>query len=430
MQYDLAIIGAGWAGFNAAKKAQASGLKVAVIEQDQVGGTCLNRGCIPTKALIQSSKVYSLIKKSRDFGIRVSGAELNFSEVQARKDNVVGQLCQGMSFLLKGIDFINAQAHFVSKNTLNVGGTELNAEYILIACGSKPLELKSLPFDGTKIISSDDILKLDKIPASLLIVGGGVIGCEFASLFNNFGSDVTLVEKLPQLLPGEDAEIARKLESIFKKRGIRVNTNADASVFDLAKYELVLVCVGRLPDTKALKFEEISGKLENGKIIVDEYLRTNIDNIYAAGDCAAKIMLAHYAAYQGAVAVFNIINKANVMRADNNNVPGCIFTDPEVAGVGTREALAKDLGIETSVHKFDFLGSGMARILDETEGFIKIISGKSSNKIIGASIIGPKATELVSVLGVAIQNGLTVSQLRDTIFAHPTLSESIHEALK
>lgn len=401
----MVVIGAGWAGFNAAKRAKELGLKAALVEKDKIGGTCLNRGCIPTKALIQSAKVFSLLKKSSNFGVRADNLQINFSEVRLRKEKIISSLSKGIEFMLKGIDIIPGEAKVISGNCVEVSGRKIEAKSVLIASGSRPIELKSFKFDGKKILSSDDILELEKIPASLLIIGGGVIGSEFASLFSNLGAQVTLVEKLPQLLPGEDSEVARKLEQIFKKKGIKVNTNTDATTLNLADYSQVLVCVGRVPVEK---------------IEVDEFLRTKDAGVFAAGDCTGKIQLAHYAAYQGKIAAENIANPQNLKKCDNANIPSCIFTDPEIASVGQKEG---------QVHRFDFLGSGMARILDEAEGFIKIISEESSGRVIGASIIGPKATELISVLTLAVSGALTVPQLKNTVFAHPTLSESIHDCL-
>ncbi len=427
--YDLIIIGAGWAGFNAAIKAKKSGLKVALIEEGPLGGTCLNRGCIPTKALIQSAKIYSLAKKSKNFGIDSPESKINFIEIQQRKEKIIQQLRQNIEFMLKGVDIVHAAAKISSPNSVKANEKELTTKYILIASGSKPFQLKDIQFDGKKIISSDEILGLKEVPKSLLIIGGGVIGCEFASLFFNIGTSVTVVEKMPQLLPGVEKDVARKLEVSFKKKGIKVNTNFDASGLDFNNYELVLLCVGRAAKTENLGLEEIGVALDKNKIKVDDFLTTNIPNIYAVGDCTGKIMLAHYAAYQGITAAENIINQGNFKRCDNNIVPSCIFTDPEVSSVGLDEENAAGKGFQIKINKFDFLSSGMARILDETEGFIKIISDVKSDKVLGASIIGPRATELIGILTLAVSNSLTISQLHDTIFAHPTLSECIHEAL-
>lgn len=422
MDYDLIIIGAGWAGFNAARIAARSGLKVAVIEKDKIGGTCLNRGCIPTKALIQSAKIFNLVKKSANFGIESVLPKINFDQVQSRKEKIIQQLSKGIEFSMKNIEMIPGEAHFISNTSIDVSGRVLSARYFLVAAGSSAVELKQFKFDGKKIVSSDDILKVSEIPQSLLIIGGGVIGCEFASLFSSFGTQVTVVEKMPQILPGEDSEVARKLEQAFKKRGIKVNTDTDASNFDPADYSLALVCVGRAPEISRLSLDKAGVATEKGRIITDEYLRTSASNIFAAGDCTGRIMLAHFASYQGVVAALNIIHGQDQKKCDNDVVPSCIFTDPEVASVGVKSG-------DFNISRFDFMGSGMARIMDETEGFIKIFSDKESGRVTAASIIGPKATELIAVLTVAVSNKLSIAQLKDTIFAHPTLSESIHECL-
>ncbi len=425
MQYDLVIIGSGWAGFNAAVRAKELGFKVAITEKKQLGGTCLNQGCIPTKALIQSAKIYSLTKKAKTFGIEITNTSLDFSAIQKRKDSVIQQLRQGISFMLKGIDIFSGEACILSADTVEVGVEKLQARFILIACGSKPYIPKALKEQNPKLLTSDEMLEIKELPKSLLIIGGGVIGAEFASLFNALGSQVSVVELMPQLLPGQDKEVAKKLENIFKKKGIEVSTGTDAASLNSADYQTILCCIGRVANTEGLALEKLGVKLEKGKILTDENLRTDIPNIYAAGDCTGNVMLAHAASYQGIIAVENMANPGNPKKADAL-IPNCIFTDPEISSVGL---LVEDTG-NTVVHKFDLLGSGMACILDEAEGFIKIISEKNTERILGASIIGSRATELISVLTVAIQNKITVTDLKNTIFAHPTLSEIIPEALK
>ncbi|MBU4473309.1 MAG: dihydrolipoyl dehydrogenase [Candidatus Omnitrophica bacterium] len=430
MNYDLAIIGAGWAGFNAAIRAKGLGLKVALIEKDQLGGTCLNRGCIPTKALIQSAKVYTLTKKSEIFGIKVTNPQIDFSKIQERKDKIIQQLSHGLQFMLRGIDLFKDEAKLLSPGELKVGSQTLKTKFILIAVGSRPMELKGLVFDGKKIVSSDEILNLKEVPGSLLIIGGGVIGCEFANLFSSLGTQVLIAEKMPQLLPGQDQELAKKLENAFKKKGIKVSTNTDAQTLELRDFDLALLCVGRTPDTKGLSLEKIGLNLEKERIMVDEYLKTNIANIYAAGDCTGQIMLAHFASYQGRIAAENIASPNNPKKINTASVPSCIFSDPELASVGMDEEGAKNKGIDIKVNRFDFKGSGMAHILDEAEGFIKIVSDKKTEQILGASIIGPRATELIGILTLAVSSRLKISQIQDTIFAHPTLTESIAETLK
>jgi dihydrolipoamide dehydrogenase len=427
--YDLTIIGAGWAGFNAAQEAKSGGLKVALIEKSQIGGTCLNRGCIPTKTLIQCVKIFQKCKKFNILGLTCSPDKcLDINQIQDRKEKIVGQLAQAMESQLSGIDYFNQEAQILDKNTIKIADKQIQTKYLLIAIGSLPLELPDLKFNGQNILNSDQVLELKKIPHSLLIIGGGVIGTEFASLFSSLGTQVSIVELMPQLLPGEDSEAARKLETSFKKRGIKVHTNTDAKSINLKDYELVLISVGRRPRLDGL--ESLNLKIEKNKIAVDDFLKTSVDKIYAAGDCTGKLMLAHYASYQGRTAAYNIIHPDNPKKADCKTIPNCIFTQPEIASVGLSEDAAKSNAIQVKINKFDFLGSGMARILNETEGFIKIVSDARSEQVLGAVIMGPSATELIANFTLAIQSGLKTSQIRDTIFAHPTLSESIVEALK
>jgi dihydrolipoamide dehydrogenase len=428
--FDLAIIGSGWGGFSAAQEAKRLGFKVALIEKDKIGGTCLNYGCIPTKALIQSAKIYSLSKKSAKFGIDITDSRIDFPEIQKRKTNIIEQLSRGMQFLLKDISFFDVEAQFISTEELTVGNDRIKTKNIIIATGSKPIQMPGLSFDGRKVISSSDILNLKSLPRSLLIIGGGVIGCEFASLFSILGVEVTIVELMPQLLPQEDKEIAKKLESIFKKKGIKINTNTDAKAINLDNYDLVLLCVGRIPELGNLDFKKIGVKTDKNRIVTNEYMNTNIPNIYAAGDCTGGKLLAHFAAHQGAVAARNIAQSNVARQIEPHLVPNCIFTDPEIASVGITEDEARNRGISLKSSKFDFLGSGMARILEEAEGFIKIISDTKTDAILGASIIGPKATELIGIVTVAIQSHLKLSQLHNTLFAHPTISESIQEATR
>jgi dihydrolipoamide dehydrogenase len=427
--YDLVIIGAGWAGFNAALRAKELGLSVCLIDANQLGGTCLNYGCIPTKTLITSAKIFSTAKKSSNFGIELDHLCLNWPAIQAKKDKVVLALKVGMQSRLKGIDFINSSARIVSATELKVDDRLIKAKFILVATGSKPTQLAQLKFGQSNIISSDQALVLSEIPPSLLIVGGGVIGCEFAALFCALGSSVTVIEKLPALLPAEDKEISRKLESIFKKKGIKVLTGSDISALDLNDYSKVLVCVGRTPQVNHFGLEEAGVKLDNNRISLDGYLKSSLDNIYAAGDCTGKVMLAHYAAYQGVLAVENMVS-SNQRKADNQLVPACIFTDPQIASVGIRENDAVIYPAAIKVHKFDFRANAMAQITEEVEGFIKIITEQATSRIIGASIVGPQASELIATLTMAISCGFSIKQFREIIFAHPTFSESLSEVLK
>lgn len=428
--YDLAVIGAGWAGFNAALKAKELGLKVILIDKDQLGGTCLNLGCIPTKTLIQSAKVFSLVNKAATFGISVSSPAIDFIKVQDRKEKVIQQLRMGMQSMLNGVDLLNSKASIISPHEIQVADKVIQSKFILIASGSSPFELTQFKFDANRVLSSNEILSIKKIPDSLLVIGGGVIGCEFASLFSALGAKVTIVEKMPQLIPGLDKEVSRKIESIFKKKGIQVHVESDAETIETNSFEKILVCVGRIPQTQGLGLEALGIALDNGRVAVDEYLATNIENIYAAGDCASRVMLAHFASYQGALAVENIFNPNNRKSITNAVIPSCVFTDPQIASVGLTEDEALSRGVAFNLHKSHFLASGMARIMDETDGFIKIISNKETGEVLGSVIIGPKATELIGILTLAVSAHLNVKVLRDTIFSHPSLSEAIVDTLK
>ncbi len=429
MDYDLAVIGAGWAGFNAAVKARDLGLKVCLIDKGPLGGVCLNYGCIPTKTLIHCAKLYSLSIKSEIFGVKNIETKLDFPKMVARKNTVIKQLQSGIQFMLKGVELISSHAALVSNQEVALADKNIKVKSILIATGSQAQEIPDFKFGG-KIVSSNEILDLENIPKKLFIIGGGVIGCEFASLFSALGAKVTIVEKLSRLLPSEDEEISRKMESIFKKKGILVNTNYQAKKEDADNYDLVLVAVGRIPITDNLGLDKVGIKLEKKAISVDGFLKTNIENIYAAGDCTGQVMLANFAAHQGMIAANNIACPDKLKKMPQHNVASCIFTDPEVAAVGLSEDEVKWKGINFRINKFYFLGSGMARITEEIEGFVKIISNQDTGEVLGASIIGPRATELINILTLAVSAGLKVSQVADAVFAHPTFSESIGDALK
>ncbi|MFA6357203.1 MAG: dihydrolipoyl dehydrogenase [Candidatus Omnitrophota bacterium] len=426
--YDLVVIGAGWAGYNAALRAKEIGLKVCLIEANQIGGTCLNYGCIPTKTLIQSAKIFSLVKKSAAFGIKLDNPRLDFVKIQDRKNKVIAQLAQGMQSMLKGIDFIKSTARVISAQEIEIQSSKIDTKFILIATGSQPVELPDLKFDHQKIISSNDALLLTEVPSSLLIIGGGVIGCEFASLFSALGSQVTVAEKMPLLLFGEDKEISRKIEAVFNKKGIKVVTSAKIADFNPNNYSCVLVCAGREPNIRGLVLGNLGLKLESNRIVVDDYLKTNIDSIYAAGDCVSSRMLAHYAAYQGVTAVNNMFSD-DWRKADNLIVPSCIFTEPQISSVGLNEEIASARGIKIKIHRFDFRASAMAHVVDEAEGFIKVISNQETGQVLGACMAGPLASELIAIPTLAITAGLNIKQFQATIFAHPTFAESIHKAI-
>ena len=425
--YDLVVIGAGWAGFSAAEYASRIGFKTALVEKDALGGTCLNQGCIPTKALLNTAKLFSQFKKSAKFGINTNSAVLDLVRLNQRMNEVISHLRSGMEFMVRSnkIDLFKGAAEIISPERVQVGKEILETKYVLIATGSKPMELPRIKFDEDKIISSSGALELLKIPDKILIIGGGVIGCEFAEFFVTLGSEVEIAELTQGLLPGVDKEVARKLEAVLKKKGVRVSLKTDASTLALESYEKILLCVGRVPCSDC--FAGLNLNKERNKILVNEYLQANIPNIYAAGDCIGGYLLAHVAGYEGRLAVKNMAG-GNKEKINYKAVPCGIFTNPEIATVGLSEEEARRDNGELIIKKFDFRGLGMSYVIDEMEGFVKIIADKDEF-ILGAAIIGPKATELIHVLTLALNNGMKLSQIRNTIFAHPTISEGISEAL-
>ncbi|MDD5347345.1 MAG: FAD-dependent oxidoreductase, partial [Candidatus Omnitrophica bacterium] len=404
------------------------GLSVALVEESLVGGTCLHRGCIPTKTLLQSVRQFELIKRSNTFGVIVPGVpQFSFSEVQARKDALIARLQLSMEAQLSGVELVKETAQVLDKDCVRTGTSELKARYLLLACGSRPATLPGFEFDAQTVLSSDDILKTAEVPKTLLIIGGGVIGCEFAGLFSSLGTEVTIAEITAQLLPGADFDVAKKLESAFRKRRIQVKLSCDAHTLERSGFEKILVCVGRAPRLESLKNLQVA--IDKKGVVVDDYLRTSAPTVFAAGDCTGKLMLAHFAGYQGTRAIENMADPGHLRKADTAAVPSCVYTHPEVASVGCTEAAAGAANRSVEVRKFDFLGLGMARIMDETEGFIKVLNDAKTGEIIGASIVGARATELIGIFGVAVSAKLSIARLRETIFAHPTFSEAIAEAV-
>ena len=424
-KYDLAIIGSGPCGYVAAIRAAQLGMKVSVFEKERVGGVCLNWGCIPTKALSATAGVLNNIQRSAEFGINVKGYEIDFSKACERKNNIVKKLSSGIETLFKArkIALVKAKAE--------IG--KIDAKNILIATGSLPFQLPGMEFDGKSILSSTDMLKLKSIPKSIIIVGGGVIGCEFASIFRQFGSEITIVEMMERLLPTEDEEISKKIEQIFKKKGIKVfagtkvekieKNNVILSNGATVLGEKVLVSVGRVPNSEGL--EGITGD-NKGWIRVDENFRTNVKNIYAAGDVIGGVLLAHVASREGICAVEAMAGKNKTI--DYNVIPSCIFTSPEIASVGMTEAKARANGLDVRARKFLFSAIGKAHVLGETDGFIKLVVDNKTDKILGAQLIGPHVTELIAEISPCVQFGITSENLASVIHAHPTLSEVIQEA--
>ncbi|MFR0018902.1 MAG: dihydrolipoyl dehydrogenase [Paraclostridium sp.] len=445
----VAVIGGGPGGYVAAIKAAMLGAEVTVIEKRKVGGTCLNVGCIPTKALLASSSLISSIKEAKDFGIHINGeVEANFDDIMNRKNKVVSQLISGIEFLFekRGIKLVNGFGKLVDTNKIEVnkedGSKELvEADKIILANGSQPVILPMFPYDGDKIITSDEALNLKDVPKSLLIVGGGVIGCEFGQFFRALGTEVTIVEMFDQLLPLEDKDVAKQLQRQFKKDKIKVMTGVKIEKCEIVdnkvvaslsngkevKAEKALLSIGRKPYLDNSGIEDIGIQLDRGKVIVNENLETNVKGIYAIGDIINTPFLAHVASKEGLVAAQNAVC-GNSKTVNYAAVPRCVYTEPEVAGVGKTEKELQANGIEYNTGQFDFRALGKAQAIGHFQGFIKILADEN-DKIIGASIVGPHATDLLTELSLAVHLGLTVEEVGDVIHAHPTLSEGIMEAL-
>lgn len=445
-QVDVAVIGGGPGGYPAAIRAAQNGKKVALIEQDKLGGTCLNRGCIPTKALLKSAEVVETIEESEKFGVKVTDYEIDFTEVMNWKDNAVDKLVQGIGHLMKSnqVEVINGYGEVISSDLIEVQTEDelkkIKAENIILAMGSKPASVPIPGVEGPNVITSKEALKLKEVPDKLAIIGGGVIGVEFASVFSTLGSEVTIIEMMDRLIPTEDKELAIKLEEKLKEKGIEIKTNAQVKkvsgkkeknikfIIDDEEKELkaskVLLSVGRKPNVNGI--EALDLKLEEGKIPVNEYLETEIKGIYAIGDLLDSPQLAHVATAEGLISIENICGENK--KIDYKAVPRCIYTHPEVAAVGLTEEEALEEGYDLKIGKFPFMASGKATVMGEDDGFVKIIADKEFDEILGVHIIGAHATELISESAFAINLEAIGEELAETIHPHPTLSESIMEA--
>lgn len=444
----IVIIGGGPGGYVAAIKAAMLGAEVTVVEKRRLGGTCLNFGCIPTKSLLASSSMLMSLKEAKDFGINVDGEiSPDFTAIMKRKDKIVNQLINGIEFLFqkRGVNLVNGFGKLLDKNTVEVtkeDGTKeiINADKIILANGSVPVVPEIFPYDGKVVITSDEVLRLKELPKSILIVGGGVIGCEIGQFFRSLGTDVTIVEMADQLLINEDKDVAKQLARQFKKDKIKVITGIGVQSCEIVDNKAVatlsngkqiiaeyaLVCVGRRPNSSNCGLEELGIEMNRGKIVVNENLETNIEGIYAVGDLINTPFLAHVASKEGIVASENAFGKSK--KVDYTAVPRCVYTVPEVAGVGKTEKQLQEEGVEYSIGQFDFRALGKAQAIGYFQGFIKVIVD-NDDKIIGAAIVGPHATDLLTELSLAVHLGLTVDEVGDVIHAHPTLSEGLMEAL-
>ena len=452
-QFDVTIIGAGPGGYVAAVRGSQLGLKVALVEKDKrLGGTCGLRGCIPTKQLLMSAHVYEQTQHAAEFGVQASEVRLAFADVQKRKEKVVLKNAKGVEYLMKKnkVTTFNGVARLALPGKVEVTGADgakqtISTKNIIIASGSVVKPIPGFETDGERVVNSDHILELKEVPKSLIVLGSGAVGVEFASVYSRFGAETTLVELLPRLMPLEDEEVSKELEKSFRKRGIKSLTGTklekvekteagvkvtgkDAKGGEVAlEAEMLLVAVGRMPYLEGLGLEGTQIKVERGGIQVDEFCRTGEPGVYAIGDVIPTPWLAHLASKEGILAVEQIAGH-DARPVNLRQVPSCTYCDPEVASVGLTEAKAREEGYDVKAAKFPFSASGKARILGEEEGFVKIVADKRYDEILGVHIIGPHATEIIHEAVVAMHLESTAEELGRAIHAHPTVAEAVMEA--
>ena len=451
MKYDLIVIGSGPGGYVAAIRAAQLKMKVAVVERESLGGICLNWGCIPTKSLLKSAQVYDYFKHAEDYGISVEGnVKPDFGKVISRSRGVADGMSKGIQFLLKKnkIDVIEGSGKLLSPGKIEVDKdgkkSGFEADHIILATGARSKELPHIKQDGKKIIGYRQAMTLPKQPKSMLVMGSGAIGSEFAAFYNSMGTDVTLVEFLPNIVPLEDEEVSKQLERNFKKAKIKVLTNSSVESVDTkgdlckvkiktakgieeTEVEIVLSAVGVAPNIENIGLEELKIEMENGKIKVDEYYHTNVKGVYAIGDIVGGPALAHAASAEGITCVEKIAG-LNPEPVDYNNIPGCTYTNPEVASVGMTEKAAKEAGYDIKVGKFPYSASGKASAAGQKDGFVKLIFDAKYGELLGAHMIGANVTEMIAEMVVSRKLETTGHELIKSIHPHPTMSEAIMEA--
>ncbi|MBA7609066.1 Dihydrolipoyl dehydrogenase [subsurface metagenome] len=441
---DVVIIGGGPGGYVAAIRAAQLGANVAVVEKDRLGGTCLNRGCIPTKALTRSVEVLREARRANEFGIEIGNIKTNFQKIMARKSRISDNLVSGVKWLMKAnkISVHTGIGRIVSPHLVKVNDEEIATRKLIIATGSKSalLPIPGLYLPG--VLTTDDILELTELPESLVVIGGSHVGVEFASIFSALGTKVTIVKRRPLQLEPVDEEIGQRFTQTLPRQGIKVKIGAavkaikkDGAVLKVVwdtpegergvKGQMVLMATGRIPYTEGLDLSEIGMKMDGRAIMVNEYLETNINDVYAIGDVLGKNMLAHVASYEGEVAAENALGRS--YQIDYHAVPSCIFTQPEVAGVGITEKEAKESGILYKVSKFPFAACGRAVTMDETTGMVKMICNAENGRLLGMHIMGPHASDLIAEGVLAMQMGATARDIAHTMHAHPTLPEAVRE---
>lgn len=456
MDKDLIVIGGGPGGYIAAIRAAQLGAKVILVEQDKVGGTCLHWGCIPTKAYYRNAEIMNNLQKADVFGIRLSSYTLDMEKVQSRKQEIIHNLHSGIQTLLRNhkIEVMGGKGRLISRNTVEVtdstGHSEtIQAKNILLASGSRS---SSIPIPGINlpgVMTSEDILALTDVPRKMVIIGGGVIGIEFAGIFQSFGSEVTVLELLPRILPMVDEEIVKRMNPMLKKKGIKIETGVQVreikqsvnglTVFAQGKNDnplefegdTVLVATGRTPNTEGLGLDEAGIKYNRKGIQVDKDFKTTVPGVYAIGDVIGGQMLAHVASHQGTIVAENLFGSDSAVRLRKTApvVPACVFSFPEIASVGFTEQELKDQNIPYITSKFMFGANGKALTLGEGEGLVKVLAQQNDKKILGVHILGPHASDLIHEAALAIHKGLTAEDITHMIHAHPTLAETFHEAI-
>ncbi len=460
--YDIVVLGGGPGGYTAAIRAAQLGKKTAIVERDKLGGICLHKGCIPSKSLLRSAEVYATMKDSASYGIDVESVSLNLQRVHERKRQAVDQLHKGVEFLMKknkidvyigngrviGPSIFSPRSGAVAVELADGEAETLVSEHLIIATGARPRSLPGLTIDGVNVITSDDALLMEELPESMVIIGGGVIGVEWASMMSDFGVAVTIVEYAEHLVPLEDTEVSKELERLFKKRKIKVITAAKViaesvksdvnggvklqaevkgEIVEL-KADKVLVSVGRQANIEGLGLENTDVATERGVIAVNGYMQTKEAHIYAIGDVNGGLQLAHMASHEGILAVEHACGM-DVQPIQEHLVPRCIYTRPEIASVGYSEQQAKKLGYETKTSKVSFKPLGKAIVLGENDGFIKVVADAQTNDILGVHMIGPHATDMIAEAALAQVLNATPWEVGQTIHPHPTLSEGLMEAM-
>jgi dihydrolipoamide dehydrogenase len=458
MAYDILVLGSGPGGYPAAIRASQLGFKVAIIEKESLGGVCLNWGCIPTKALLKSAQVYDYMKHSADYGIKSTGVEHDFGAVVKRSRGVADKMSKGVQFLMKKnkIDVVMGYGKIAGKGKIEVTSEDgkkqmVEGKYIIIATGARSRQLPTMPLDGKKIIGYRDAMVLPSQPQTLIVVGSGAIGVEFADFYNSMGTKVTIVEFMPKIVPVEDDDISKELEKQLKKKGINILTSSEVIKVDTAgkgvkatvknasgetvlEGDILLSAVGIASNIENIGLEENGIKVDKGRIVVDKTQQTTVPGIYAIGDCSPGQALAHVAGKEGITAAESIAYLEKKINhkpeaIDYNNVPGCTYCSPEIASVGYTEKAAKDAGYEIKVGKFPFMASGKASAAGSTDGFVKVIFDAKYGEFLGAHMIGAGVTEMIAEVVVARKLETTHHEILNAIHPHPTMSEAVKEAV-